>query len=340
MRLIPKAKAVRIRIKSGGEEHSSLDSLKRNFDLSDVRVLLDGRLSRWLKQQGEHDLASKIESSDKQRLIKDDLSLCKVFFDTEINNRNSNIHSFADYCIGNKKYEKTGINIIKRLIYQDKNTAKNIYKSSYVDAFSNVSWISVFSKYENSGDPEILFFLGKLWYEGEGNNKDVYKGKRYIDKAVEEHLQVAVEYTQKMKYIEVNKERIRNWIENNWDNKYKRDYLEFDGSFNQKEENLMRFVCVCYELAYCVFHETYSNIAIIDSFTNRFVGINYIPEITLIKAILLKKILPSSYIKELYKINNRCKLAQIELSPAYHPFTNIVSTSQKIEYIVKHFLDE
>lgn len=46
MRLIPKAKAVRIRIKSGGEEHSSLDSLKRNFNLSDVRVLLDGRLSR------------------------------------------------------------------------------------------------------------------------------------------------------------------------------------------------------------------------------------------------------------------------------------------------------
>lgn len=99
MKLIPKAKAVRIRIKSGGEEHSSLDSLKKNFDLSDVRVLLDGRLSRWLKQQGEHDLASKIESSDKQKLIKEDFSLCKLFFGTEINNKISNIHSFADYCI-------------------------------------------------------------------------------------------------------------------------------------------------------------------------------------------------------------------------------------------------
>ena len=177
MRLIPKAKAVRIRIKSGGEEHSSLDSLKRNFNLSDVRVLLDGRLSRWLKQQGEHDLASKIESSDKQRLIKDDFSLCKLFFGTEINNKISNIHSFADYCIDDKRYEKTGVNLFKKLIYQDKHTAKVVYKTLSVDSFTDVNWISVFSKYENSGDPEILFFLGKLWYEGEGENKDVYKGK-------------------------------------------------------------------------------------------------------------------------------------------------------------------
>lgn len=341
MRLIPKAKAVRIRIKSGGEEHSSLDSLKRNFNLSDVRVLLDGRLSRWLKQQGEHELASKIEGCDKQILADDDFLLCKLFFTREIDENNKlDIYSFADYCLDDALYRKTGINLFKKLIKQDRSIAKTIYKTSAVDFFTDVNWISIFSEYEDLGDPEILFFLGKLWYEGEGNNKDVYKGKRYIDKAVEEHLQVAVEYTQKMKYIEVNKERIKNWIENNWDNKYKRDYLEFDDSFNQKEENLMQFVRVSYELAYCVFHETYSNIAIIDSFTNRFVGINYIPEITLIKAILLKNILPDSYKKELYKINNRCKLAQIELSFAYHPFTNIVSTPQKIEYIVKHFLDD
>ena len=341
MRLIPKAKAVRIRIKSGGEEHSSLDSLKRNFDLSDVRVLLDGRLSRWLKQQGEHDLATKIESSDKQKLIKEDFSLCKLFFGTEINNKISNIHSFADYCIGNKKYEKTGINIIKRLIYQDKNTAKNIYKSSYVDAFSNVNWISVFSKYENSGDPEILFFLGKLWYEGEDNNKDVYKGKRYIEKAMEGRLQVAVEYLSKMKDGGVNKVKIQKYIQDNWDNKYKDEYLEFDGSFNQEEDNLIRFVCASYEIAYSEFHNTYSTKSILDSFKNRFYGINYIPEMTLIKAILLKKFMfPMNYIPLLNEIKDKCKLAKIELSSASHPFKNITTTPKKIEYIVKHFLDD
>lgn len=340
MRLIPKAKAVRIRIKSGGEEHSSLDSLKRNFNLSDVRVLLDGRLSRWLKQQGEHDLASKIESSNKQKLINDDFSLCKLFFGTEINNKISNIHSFADYCIDDKRYEKTGVNLFKKLIYQDKHTAKVVYKTLSVDSFIDVNWISVFSKYENSGDPEILFFLGKLWYEGEGENKDVNKGKSYIDMAVEEHLQVAIEYTSKMKYGGVNKAKIRKWIQDNWDSKYKNDYLEFDGCFNQEEDNLIRFVCSSYEIAYSVFHNIYSKIAILYTFDNRFLGVGYIPEIRLIKAILYKDSSPNSYIEELKKIEKECKLAQIELSSAYHPFTAIVSIPEKIEYIVKHFLDD
>lgn len=340
MRLIPKAKAVRIRIKSGGEEHSSLDSLKRNFNLSDVRVLLDGRLSRWLKQQGEHDLASKIESSNKQKLINDDFSLCKLFFGTEINNKISNIHSFADYCIDDKRYEKTGVNLFKKLIYQDKHTAKVVYKTLSVDSFIDVNWISVFSKYENSGDPEILFFLGKLWYEGEGENKDVNKGKSYIDMAVEEHLQVAIEYTSKMKYGGVNKAKIRKWIQDNWDRKYKNDYLEFDGCFNQEEDNLIRFVCSSYEIAYSVFHNIYSKIAILYTFDNRFLGVGYIPEIRLIKAILYKDSSPNSYIEELKKIEKECKLAQIELSSAYHPFTAIVSIPEKIEYIVKHFLDD
>lgn len=49
MELIPKAKPVKIRIKSGGEEHSSLESLKRNFSISDINPLLDGRLARWLR---------------------------------------------------------------------------------------------------------------------------------------------------------------------------------------------------------------------------------------------------------------------------------------------------
>lgn len=52
MKIIAKAKPVKIRIKSGGEEHSSLESLKRNFSFKDIEPLLDGRLSRWLKQQG------------------------------------------------------------------------------------------------------------------------------------------------------------------------------------------------------------------------------------------------------------------------------------------------
>lgn len=54
MRIIAKAKPIRIRIKSGGEEHSSLDSLRQNLCVQDLWPLVkDKRLSRWLRQLGE-----------------------------------------------------------------------------------------------------------------------------------------------------------------------------------------------------------------------------------------------------------------------------------------------
>ena len=54
MKLEPKAKPVRIRIKSGGEEHFSLDSLKRNFSVQDLWEAVRGKsLSRWLTQPNE-----------------------------------------------------------------------------------------------------------------------------------------------------------------------------------------------------------------------------------------------------------------------------------------------
>ena len=53
MRIIAKAKPIRIRIKSGGEEHSSLDSLRQNLCVQDLWPLItDHRLSRWLRQLG------------------------------------------------------------------------------------------------------------------------------------------------------------------------------------------------------------------------------------------------------------------------------------------------
>ena len=58
MKLEPKAKPVRIRIKSGGEEHFNLESLKQNFSVQDLWEAVRGKsLSRWLKQQNEMELA-------------------------------------------------------------------------------------------------------------------------------------------------------------------------------------------------------------------------------------------------------------------------------------------
>lgn len=62
MKLIPKAKPVRIRIFSGGEEHASLESLRAHFDLDDLLPLFrNGSLLRWLNQIGENDIKERLD---------------------------------------------------------------------------------------------------------------------------------------------------------------------------------------------------------------------------------------------------------------------------------------
>lgn len=336
MKLIPKAKAVRIRIKSGGEEHSSLDSLKKNFDLSDVRVLLDGRLSRWLKQQGEHDLASKIESSDKEKLIKDDFSLCKLFFATEIDNIFSNIHSFADYCIGDSNYRKTGINLLRNIVCDDFNVAKKIYTSYGLNCFSGKEWISVFARYEHLNDPEILFYLGRLYYE---SMNDSISGIKYINMAANLSLQDAIECKKKINSLGIDKGKIKKWIDDNWDSKYKRQYLKFDDIyFNDKEKNLLLFVCNSYQIAYRTFYYSANNASEYVDWQYR--NVEYIPEIDLIKALLYKAMHKNQYFDILNKIQSNCKLARIESASSDYQFDRKYLLNEKIEYIVKHFLDD
>lgn len=76
MRIIAKAKPIRIRIKSGGEEHFSLDSLRQNLNVQDLWPLIkDKRLSRWLMQLGETELAHSVES-----LINEELDEYAYFY--------------------------------------------------------------------------------------------------------------------------------------------------------------------------------------------------------------------------------------------------------------------
>ena len=76
MRIIAKAKPIRIRIKSGGEEHFSLDSLRQNLNVQDLWPLIkDKRLSRWLMQLGETELAHSVESLINEFKFRKFLSL-------------------------------------------------------------------------------------------------------------------------------------------------------------------------------------------------------------------------------------------------------------------------
>lgn len=53
MKLIPRAKPIRIRISAGGEEHSSLDTFLQQYDIESMLSLYkNGSLCRWLNQVG------------------------------------------------------------------------------------------------------------------------------------------------------------------------------------------------------------------------------------------------------------------------------------------------
>lgn len=71
---------------SGGKEHSSIDSLRRHFDIDDVKMLLDGRLSRWLRQQGENDLAASVSEISCEALDSKEgcVKFIKIFFGEDL----------------------------------------------------------------------------------------------------------------------------------------------------------------------------------------------------------------------------------------------------------------
>ena len=85
MKLEPTAKPIRIRIKLGNSEYSSLDSVKSNFSINELYPLFkDGRLERWLEQIGEKQFAHRTGELSKQcgdGNMKDYIQFLSLFFD-------------------------------------------------------------------------------------------------------------------------------------------------------------------------------------------------------------------------------------------------------------------
>lgn len=208
MRIIAKAKPIRIRIKSGGEEHFSLDSLRQNLNVQDLWPLIkDKRLSRWLMQLGETELAHSVES-----LINEELDehayfyVLKLFLKERFDNSQiHDIYSLFGYWHDCEKRTSKNYDSLRKYLLSQYEGAKFIFKQ-YANEFSDGEWWDVFSKFENEKDPEFLFEQGKLAFDGftksDGSNfdKDLVRGKELIEKAAELHNQEAIDFVKSNKF--------------------------------------------------------------------------------------------------------------------------------------------
>lgn len=208
MRIIAKAKPIRIRIKSGGEEHFSLDSLRQNLNVQDLWPLIkDNRLSRWLMQLGEVDMAHEIDALSESQLNFSTYFKVLVIFlkDDLVGSHVTELYSLFSFWHDCEKRKSKNYDSLRKYLLSKYEGAKFVFKQ-YAEEASDGEWWNVFCKFENEKDPEFLFEQGKLAFEGftksDGSNfdKDLVYGKKQIEKAAELHNQKAIVFVKSNKF--------------------------------------------------------------------------------------------------------------------------------------------
>ena len=253
MRIIAKAKPIRIRIKSGGEEHFSLDSLCRNLCVQELWPLIkDHRLSRWLMQLGEVDLAHEIDALSECQL--DFLTYFKVlviFLKDDLVGRNvTELYSLFSFWHDCEKRKSKNYDSLRKYLLSKYEGTKFIFKQ-YPKELSDGEWWDVFSKFEKEEDPEFLFKQGKLAFEGftkcdrSNFDKDLVRGKKLIEKAAELHNQEVIDFVKSNKFDVARKlamltpeakEKIDNLIV-----RWKDEMLDFSIRKTNFDEGIVRF---------------------------------------------------------------------------------------------------
>jgi len=134
----PQAKPVKIRIMSGGEEHSSLDTLLRNFDVNDIKKVMDGRLSRWLETLGQKDMATKINAIGWKISYSESelLQIVKLLFSDEETNYCSTLAELVDVWIRRQGFEKNCQNLFEYIYANcDAETLLKLYNNKHKYSF-------------------------------------------------------------------------------------------------------------------------------------------------------------------------------------------------------------
>ena len=237
MKLTPKAKPIRIRIVSGGEEHSSIDSLRHNYSLGDILPLVkDGRLYKWLLRIGETKIANsayKLIHCNTYANSRDMVELTATIFNTNAKNLDDLIKLWE------RKYPRSFFNYIKAYggSFPNISSARQSYElyerfSDNITVITSEEWQNIFvttlkrmpllavledfKKFKSVKPMHVMAWLKVLSYHAESaSDKELYLIAQAAyeypglkDEAVEWYLKSAKTYIKAKEWVNKNIKRL------------------------------------------------------------------------------------------------------------------------------------
>lgn len=273
MKLTSTPKPVRFRIMSGGEEHSSLDSLRHNFCIDDLKII-ENQLLRWLKRQGKEGekIAKRLEvmpnGLSKCSSLDDIFSIYQVFFFDIISSFSNNSDKMAKWpCFSKKgtlrdlyfwfkesgKYKKN-LSRLESILWEfDEDYYLPIIEESLTTNTLNKKFLG---KLEKTGSGHADYLLGRYFIE---QVPDFIKGydlllsakKKGYTKKVQEYIEngLEIQYSQWRDIdIQYMKEYIEKCLVNKITMRNTEQVLQDGHTWTKRERQLALFVRNCCRL--------------------------------------------------------------------------------------------
>ena len=222
MKLSSVPKPVKFRIVSGGEEHSSLDSLRRNFCISDI-LKIEMQVIQWLNRQGsEGENIAKNLNIQNLNSAEDFLEVYKLFLPKELNGI------------------ETPIQLLEYL-YQK----------------GNVSDSSFLAKLGFEKDDGITIFCYTHRDSFSGLTDDWYVVLKNVRNKTEEVKEWIKQEKQKSEIKGADLNRLRVYLSHDWGSSIKYDR----SSFTDTEKTILEFADACSRIANDIVRQYLGNIA-------------------------------------------------------------------------------
>ena len=320
MKLIPRARPVRIRIMSGGMEHSNLKSLSEHFSAKDVmESISNGCMVRWLLQCGEREIAESIESASGKGTIE----ILKAL-NPEWRKIKSNIDIVID--LYSKGQKENALYLFDKDLSDDVDAIKNAWDNKIAD----IDFHKLFAKYWKT-DAEIAFIYAKARVDNIFNKQDRYLTKRILESAIQRgHLQAKAYQesdiwkhfanTSDIRFSDVDTQKMKNVVLSIFTGR-----TNSSRNLNNNEKNIVKLAEFCREICRKTKFYPYESIMWdFAQFTKKQEEINssLIPEIKLLQVMfnechqkdgweLLRSIQPETPVIKLYKeqyyiMQNKC----------------------------------